>query len=308
MKEILKVFIPVFLLFFAVGIFYGWDDRREVASDKLFAQMEVSRTDGHYFMEVRHEGEYHYRYSVDDHSIDLLDESLATTVKGYNNSLGKTSKRQNEIVAQIGNIIGPTAGIGITAERAIALTKKPKLLTAQSLRKNLTVLVGTICGYYVGEWVGSNYKTSPDSELAIGLLKSDTSMWKRAAHLKLKATLIELQTNENARLMNENNTNKLADDPIRMCACSFYDSTETVLQRLLNSRYHITSANFREVDLLKRKHDSVKNSDSYKWIKAKAVYHEASRHTQATDAINRARGYSPELWRENCRDLCSQLE
>ena len=66
MADFLKVFVPAFLLFAAVGAVAGYGARADTAGMKLYAGLEVTQRDGQYVLEFHcAEAGWRYHYDVD---------------------------------------------------------------------------------------------------------------------------------------------------------------------------------------------------------------------------------------------------
>lgn len=309
MNEFLKYFLSAFVVFVVVGVIAGWSDRKDIAAEKLYPFTEVVKVNDNYFLKIESE-DYRYLYSVDDNSISDFDEDLAITARYEQNSLTKTSAQHNQIVETVGQFLGPTAGVSVSLYQVVNATKKPGFWSAQSFKKNVTLVIGSITGYLVGKWAGSNYKTSPDSDLAIELMSKDMDMWKRAEHLRLKATLMEIQTTSDAHMFGYNNVGILGNDPIIMCNCEFSTKVKDELQLLIKQKIDLTSADFQMVDNYYGKFLKAKTSQAYRALQQMTPAKIASDKTGAktTKAISKKLGYTEQAWNSNCSLLCSHLD
>lgn len=308
MKDILRYFLLAFLVFTIVGIVAGWSHRKEVAADKLYPLIETVDRDGRYYLQAQTD-DYYYLYSVDDNTIEEFEESMALTAQYEQDVVNNTSKQHNQIVQTIGDMLGPTAGASLTLAQAVNAFKKPKFWSVQSFKKNVTLLIGSLSGYFVGEWIGKNFRTSPGSPLSNRLLSEDMVMWQRAEHLRLKATLMEIQTTKNALLFGRKNVGLTGNDPVMLCNCNFSKLVEQKLQYLLRLGGDLGSGDFSEVYGLYHSYLLATESPSYQYIKKmEPVRAMAKRSATSSSPTAQKLGYSPIKWVVNCSALCNSLK
>ncbi len=307
-KEYAKYFGLAFLLFAVVGFINGWSDRPETARDKLYREMTVVKIGDRFYFELTSESLYRFYYSVDSDSIESFNESLTYSLQYFASSMGKTTARHNEIVEKIGAVIGPTAGISVSAYSVIESLKKPRFFSWKGLKNNLSFLIGSVSGYLLGEWAGANIWTGVNSDLAATLIREDRQMWQTAEKKRLIATLLELQTTENAKIEGLKNVALLGDDPVGLCECPFNQKITHTLQQLIHSEGGLNSEDFDRVEKLKESHDRARHSQPYdevkKMINGRMVHLISD---GGNVKLQEASGYNQANWEVNCLKLCELL-
>ena len=309
MREFFQYFLVAFVVFVVVGFISGWRLRKDKAAEKLYPLMEVVNKGNQYFLKVQ-TSSYSYLYDVDKNSIEDFNESLAVTARYEENSLTRTTNQHNEIVETVGQLLGPTAGVSVSVYQVFNAVKKPRFWSFQNFKKNVSLVIGSVTGYLIGKWIGSNFRTSPESDLALEILNDDMEMWKKAEHIRLKASLMEIQTTRDATLFGYNNVGIVGNDPVNMCNCSFGNRVKDELQALIKRKEDLTSTDFVIVDELYGKYHDAKNSDAYNEINRMSTGRTVAEKSKpgTSNSISKSLGYSESSWLSNCQTLCALLE
>ena len=298
------------MVFAIVGFIAGWNDRKEIAANKIYKELEIIKKGDQYYLEISYDGKFRYHYSVDNNTLESVAQSRENLLAYAQNSLGKASDRNNEIVSKLGNFIGPTAGVSVSVYSAMDFIKKPKAWAWSNIKKNVAMLLGGISGYFVGEYIGSNIWTDPDSDLAQELINDDMAMWESFERKMLIATLIEMQTTKDAVIFGTNNIAMIGDDPMQLCQCGFSKKLESTLQQYLKKTQGFNSEDFRTVDGFQTKLNKAYSLETYSELNKLSTAHSLSKvnSTNKFNSLKSGMGYSDKKWKANCAKLCTALD
>lgn len=308
----LKYFIPAFCLFAVVGFVAGWGDRQEIAAGKLY-QLTEARKDSqgkryHLVAQCANADEIHY--SIDDNTVQFGDENspLSEALDFHASSIGKPSNRHMKYIGLLGSFIGgPTAGI--TYAKFLNVSNgKNKFWTWNNLKNNLYVIIGSITGYALGDYLGKNYDTDCGSELWYDIV-NDKEMWRKFEKARLVVTLKEIQAREGAKFnqVTGRNVYPLLEDPIALCNPTFNNRVNGFIDMVRQLDFDPTSEQFALLDNLNEKHERLQNSETYSELVRLVKYRLiATRKKPAKtnyEVLLENRGYSEEKWDDLCRQL-----
>ena len=300
MRDFIKVLVPAFLLFAAVGAVAGFGKRYERAKTKVYKTLEVrydeKTREAVLLSSCDKAGGVRFRHWVDSdvtEPVGTRDKLFELTIT----SLGPASPRHMELTGILGGFLGgATAGF-----RLKDVLKHP---ATKGWKKTIWGLAGAISGYAAGYIVVSNLGTGCDSRFMVQL-RNDTEAWVVFERMKLALTLKELQSVEDAWLDKETGEPKYRSDrdPVFRCATRGMAEWQAILDPVLTRMIeNPVSRDFQLLHRLKRYHDRLRQSPAYATLVDLRRIKDAAPRIKMPEALAKL-GYSEKSWNEACAEL-----
>lgn len=302
-NDVLKYFVPAFLLFLGVGFVSGWGNRDETVRQHIYSQLILQKdASGRYYLAHACEGKPTFSFDVGSDSIHNESENLHDLLNQRITLLDKPSEQHIKLFS---NFLGGTTG-GITIHQAIKQLSKPPPATSwlSHAKKTLLGILGGITGYALGDWLGSNYDTDCHSDLTQRTL-ADHQTWRKFEILQLNLTIKEalFLAESGAVLAGLRNVNPIADNPVFTCNTRLSGAVNEIETFLKNPVSNPGSREFALVSQFKTDLKKVMNSAAFgRLLKMRSgrVLHKMGKG----EAIVKATGYTEAAW----QDACSEIE
>lgn len=275
--DMLKVFVPAFLFFAAVGSIAGYHARKEVALEKLLEEINVKQQESAYFFEFAcPENNLTYLYSIDDNKGKYLG-SVTALAALQKTALALPSKRLAEYKTLMGSILGGATG-GVTLRSVL---KKPSGgWTWRQAQKTIIGIIGSITGYSVGYRMGSHYDTDCDSKLTASVL-DNPDIWLRIERARLLVSMLILENLEGAIVAQSGKAISTWDkDPAFMCSPKLLKAKTHLATHMNNPIIDPTSEHFQLINNIAYLHDKISQTPEYKTLIAGQLYKHSNKLKQ----------------------------
>ena len=300
-RDILRIFVPAFLLFFGVGAVAGWEERKDTAFEWVYKKLDVIEKNDKYFLVLDCRG---FVFDIDTDK-SRIKGGIVQSAAFHKTALGARSEHHMKIFGLVSSFFGG-AYTHRDFRRWLASSQKARSFWSwKQLQKTLLGILGTISGYWAGNWVASHYDTTCKSDIVAELLRDPATL--RAFELTyLTISIKELETTEDAIIWGTELVNKTPweADPVYSCPTTLRPSIDAFYRSFRQTDINPESEHYQKVDMIKKAHNRAKNTKAYKWLIDKRKYKfSPSRADKEYPNLDKTVGYSDELWNENCQKL-----
>lgn len=261
--DVVKVFVPVFVFFAAVGGVAGYNARQEVVKETLLKEIKVKKQEGAYVFEyVCSKNNLTFIHSVDDNTGEYVGD-LPALASFQKTALALPTERFNEYRALFSGILGgATGGVKLRS----VLKKPPGGWSWSQVQKTIIGIIGSITGYYAGYWFGSHYNTDCDSKLVASVLK-DSDTWLGLERARLLVTMLVLENLEGARVAQTGRAIYTWDeDPAFMCSPKLKSAKERLTAYMGREITDPTSEHFHLIDNIAHLHTKISHTPEYRTL------------------------------------------
>ncbi len=257
MKDFIKYFLLAFIPLLVYGFYNGYSKRTEIVKNKLYQDIRLRGENGKFSFVHFCDGEPTYTFDVDS---DTFERSLEIGgILASAHLEDAPSERHLEYKELVGTFLGGSSVLFTFKDFEKITTQKTSII------KIIGTMVGGVSGYLLGKWLGSNYATGCDSQLALEILE-DENEWRRVEQTYMLFSLLGMKWRGRPVLFGESamNVNPVGQDPLFEIDSPLKKNLDYLKEKCEQKSANFSSADFERLSKIEEVYSQITRHDIYK--------------------------------------------